>query len=299
MSIVCKDLTKIYKTGKVEVVALRGLYLTVEEGEIRAIVGPSGSGKTTLLNIIGGVDKPSAGKVIVNGTDLTALTDNQLVKYRRKEVGFVFQFFNLVPNLTALENVELPMAIAGVSRSQRRKRATGLLALVRLEDRAHHKPDELSGGEQQRVAIAAALANDPPIILADEPTGELDTKTSRQVAQLFAQLNKELGKTIIIVTHDLAIASIAHKISRIEDGVIVSTVTPAELEVVGYPAGEKLEEKIRRLEEKRAAIEKEMKKLEADYKSGKMPSEEFVKRYAELKSALDRVEEEIKRYTLV
>jgi len=299
MSIVCKDLVKIYKTGKVEVVALRGLYLTVEEGEIRAIVGPSGSGKTTLLNIIGGVDRPSAGKVIVDGIDLTTLTDAQLVEYRRKRVGFVFQFFNLVPNLTALENVELPMAIAGVPRSQRHKRAMELLALVGLEDRAHHKPDELSGGEQQRVAIAAALANDPPIILADEPTGELDTKTSRQVAQLFKQLNGELGKTIIIVTHDLAIATIAHKISRIEDGVIVSTVTPAELEAVGYPAGEKLEEKIRRLEERRTAIEEEMKKLEADYKAGKISSDEFVKRYAELKSALDRVEEEIKRYTLV
>lgn len=299
MSIVCKDLVKIYKTGKIEVVALRGLYLTVEEGEIRTVVGPSGSGKTTLLNIIGGVDRPSAGKVIVDGMDLTTLTDSQLVEYRRKRVGFVFQFFNLVPNLTALENVELPMAIAGISRSQRKKRAMELLTLVGLEDRAHHKPDELSGGEQQRVAIAAALANDPPIILADEPTGELDTKTSRQVAQLFAQLNKELGKTIIIVTHDLAIASIAHRISRIEDGVIVSTVTPAELEVVGYPAGEKLEEKIRRLEDRKTAIEEEMKNLEADYKAGKISSDEFVKRYAELKSALDRVEEEIKRYTLV
>ena len=227
--VVCEDLIKVYKTGKIEVVALRGLNLNVSPGEFRAIVGPSGSGKTTLLNIIGGITKPTAGRVYVDGINIVDLPEKKLVEYRRRKVGFVFQFFNLVPTLTALENVELPMILAGMPREKRKQRAIELLRLVGLEDRTHHKPSELSGGEQQRVAIAAALANDPPLILADEPTGELDSVTSMQIAELFRKLHKELNKTVIVVTHDISVARLADRISRIVDGIIVETFIPAEM----------------------------------------------------------------------
>ncbi|MEM3038514.1 MAG: ABC transporter ATP-binding protein, partial [Thermoplasmata archaeon] len=169
--IVIKDLIKVYKTGISEVIALRGLDCAIKEGEILAIMGPSGCGKTTLLNIIGGLDRPTAGSVVVDGVSLVNLTSDGLVRHRREKVGIVFQFFNLVPTLTARENIELPMRLAGRDRSYRKTRTEELLKLVGMESRASHKPDEMSGGEQQRVGLAVALANDPPIILADEPTG--------------------------------------------------------------------------------------------------------------------------------
>jgi len=295
--VICENVIKIYKSGDIEVIALRGLDLRVDKGELRAIVGPSGSGKTTLINLIGGIDRPSAGKIIVDGINIGLLPEKQLMEYRRKHVGIVFQFFNLIPVLTALENVELPMVLAGVPREKRRKRAIELLRLVGLEERMSHRPDQLSGGEQQRVAIAAALANDPPLILADEPTGELDTATSRQIAEIFKQLSKELGKTVIIVTHDVAIASLADRISRIEDGKIISTITPAELKLLEIESLAK-HEVIKRLEERKKAIEEEINRIEKAFKEGKIGRDEFVNRYLELKEKLREVEKEISLHTV-
>ncbi len=295
--VICENVIKIYKSGDIEVIALRGLDLRVDKGELRAIVGPSGSGKTTLINLIGGIDRPSAGKIIVDGINIGLLPEKQLMEYRRKHVGIVFQFFNLIPVLTALENVELPMVLAGVPREKRRKRAIELLRLVGLEERMNHRPDQLSGGEQQRVAIAAALANDPPLILADEPTGELDTATSRQIAEIFKQLSKELGKTVIIVTHDVAIASLADRISRIEDGKIISTITPAELKLLEIESLAK-HEVIKRLEERKKAIEEEINRIEKAFKEGKIGRDEFVNRYLELKEKLREVEKEISLHTV-
>jgi len=223
--IVTKDLIKVYKLGKSEVIALRGLDMTVGDGKMVAIQGPSGCGKTTLLNLIGGIDRPTAGRIEINGSNLPDLSDAELVKHRRDGVGFVFQFFNLVPTLTAEENIQLPMHLAGTEGSRRQSRTAELLKLIGLERRAIHRPDELSGGEQQRVAIAIALANDPPLILADEPTGELDTKTGQEVLDLMMRLNRDLKKTIIVVTHDQRVAKIAHRILRIEDGKIVGEGT--------------------------------------------------------------------------
>jgi len=191
-------------------------------------MGPSGCGKSTLLNIIGGLDRPTAGSVIVEGNNIVDLSDAELVKYRRNEVGIVFQFFNLVPTLTAKENIELPMRLAGKDSAYMRKRADELLRLVGIEQRESHKPDELSGGEQQRVGIAVALANDPPIILADEPTGELDSETGHQILQLFESLRDEIKKTVVIVTHDQRIGQIADRIMTIVDGRITGEISGTE-----------------------------------------------------------------------
>ncbi|TLZ78034.1 MAG: ABC transporter ATP-binding protein, partial [Methanobacteriota archaeon] len=192
-----KDLIKVYRTGKAEVIALRGLDMYVDDGELVAVRGPSGGGKTTFLNILGGIDRPTAGRIEVNGSNLVDFTDGELVRYRLRQTGFVFQFFNLVPTLTAEENIELPMRLASKDGTARKARTKELLDLVGLAHRARHRPDELSGGEQQRIAIAVALSNDPPLLLADEPTGELDTKTGQEVLNLFQRLNRDLKKTIV------------------------------------------------------------------------------------------------------
>lgn len=226
--IVIKDLIRVYKTGKSEVIALRGLDCTIKEGQVLAIMGPSGCGKTTLLNVIGGLDRPTAGSIMMDGVNLVDLSDAELVKHRRKRVGIVFQFFNLVPTLTAKENIELPMRLAGKSAEEIASRAAMLMKLVDMEQRGSHRPDEMSGGEQQRVGIATALANDPPIILADEPTGELDTATGQQILHLFQRLRDEYKKTIVIVTHDQRIGQIADTVMTIVDGRITSTMTGAE-----------------------------------------------------------------------
>ncbi|MEM3715787.1 MAG: ABC transporter ATP-binding protein [Candidatus Bathyarchaeia archaeon] len=212
------NLSKVYRRGKVNVTALNNVNLQVLSGEIIGIMGPSGSGKTTLLNLIGGLDKPTGGKIFVDGVDITALGEKDLADYRLKKVGFVFQFYNLIPTLTALENVEVPMALAGVPKNERCERALNLLKMVGLEARADHKPDELSGGEQQRVAIARALANNPSIVLADEPTGDLDSKSALTLMSLIKDLNKKSGQTFIIVTHDPIIAERCTKIYTIRDG---------------------------------------------------------------------------------
>ena len=229
-NIVVKDLIKVYKTGRSEVIALRGLDCTIKSGELLAIMGPSGCGKTTLLNVLGGLDRPTAGSVLVNGHDLADMSDSELVKYRRSTVGIVFQFFNLVPTLTALENIELPMRLARRDAATMKKRSEELLKLVGLEARASHRPDELSGGEQQRIGIAVALANDPPIVLADEPTGELDTASGLQVLHLFMRLRDDYKKTVVIVTHDRRIGQIADRVLTILDGRIISEMQSAEFD---------------------------------------------------------------------
>jgi putative ABC transport system ATP-binding protein len=226
--IIVKDLIKVYKTGKSEVIALRGLDCTIKGSEVLAIMGPSGCGKTTLLNIVGGLDRPTAGSIMIDGTNLVNMSDAELVKHRRERVGIVFQFFNLVPTLTARENIELPMRLAGRSSDLMIKRSGELLKLVDMEPRADHKPDELSGGEQQRIGLATALANDPPIILADEPTGELDTATGHQILLLLKRLRDDYKKTILIVTHDQRIGQIADTVMTIVDGKITGSVTGKE-----------------------------------------------------------------------
>jgi putative ABC transport system ATP-binding protein len=213
------DLKKTYMLGKVPVEALRGINLKVEKGDFVAILGPSGSGKSTLLNMIGALDKPTAGKMLIEGVDISTLNDNQLADLRRN-VGFVFQFFNMIPRLSARENVELAMSIAGVGRNERRKKAQHLLETVGLKDRMNHRPSELSGGEQQRVAIARALANDPKFLIMDEPTGNIDSKTAAEIVELIRRLNEEHEATIILVTHDARMAAKAKRIVQMLDGAI-------------------------------------------------------------------------------
>jgi putative ABC transport system ATP-binding protein len=215
-----KDLVKSYKLGDNLVRALRGVDLKVMEGEAVAIMGPSGSGKTTLLNILGALDTPTSGKVIINGVDISGKSDGELTMVRRHMIGPVFQFYNLIPVLTALENVELPMIFAGSPKDERAERAKQLLKAVGLGNRMNHRPDELSGGEQQRVAIARALANNPSIILGDEVTGDLDTKTGQEIVAMLLKLSKEEKKTLIIVTHDPNVGAKMDRILRIKDGVI-------------------------------------------------------------------------------
>jgi putative ABC transport system ATP-binding protein len=217
------DLKKTYMLGKIPVEAVRGVNMKVEPGEFVSILGPSGSGKSTMLNLIGALDKPTSGKLLIDGVDISKLSDNQLTDLRRR-IGFVFQFFNLIPRLTAKDNVELPMAIAGVSRAQRRKRAVELLENVGLKDRVNHKPAELSGGQQQRVAIARALANDPKFLLLDEPTGNIDSKTASEVMTLLKRLNVENHVSIIMVTHDQHLAREANRTLQMFDGQFISEV---------------------------------------------------------------------------
>ena len=224
--IICEDLFKIYKIADLEVVALRGLDLNVQRNEVVAIVGASGSGKSTLLNILAGYDSPSAGRVSVGDKDLLRMTANEVELYRRDEVGFIWQQTsrNMFPYLTAVENVALPMMLTFTSPGERRKRAEELLELVGLGHRMGHTPEKLSGGEQQRVAIAVALANHPPLLLADEPTGELDDNTAAEILDLFGEINRELNTTIIIVTHDPDIAYKVGRVVMIRDGKMATEV---------------------------------------------------------------------------
>lgn len=214
------DLKKTYLLGKVPVEALRGVNLKVESGDFLSILGPSGSGKSTLLNLIGALDKPTKGKLLIEGVNVSKLNDSKLADLRRR-IGFVFQFFNLIPRFTAIENVELSMSIAGLSRAKRKKRAEELLETVGLKERMKHKPAELSGGEQQRVAIARALANEPKFLLMDEPTGNIDSRTANEILDLIRRLNEEKGVTIIMVTHDQRLAAQTKRTVQMLDGMIV------------------------------------------------------------------------------
>lgn len=215
-----KDLKKTYRMGKVLVPALQGVTFDVAEGEFLAVFGSSGSGKSTLLHLLGGLDRPDEGEVFVDGIGFSTLNDNALAEVRLRKIGFVFQFFNLLPRLTALRNVELPLTLADMPEKNSIKKAEDTLKLVGLGDRMNHRPSEMSGGEQQRVAVARALINDPKIVLADEPTGNLDTSTGGEITQLMKRLNEEKGQTFVVVTHDPAIAETADRIIYLKDGLI-------------------------------------------------------------------------------
>jgi len=236
-AIVCENLVKIYKVADLEVVALQGLDLLVDDGDLIAIVGASGSGKSTLQNILGGVDLPTAGRVNVGGRDLTSLSERQRTLYRRRVVGFVWQQTsrNLLPYLTAAENIELPMTLEGVGRRRRRQRVSALLELVGLAERARHRPDALSGGEQQRVAVAIALANEPTVLLADEPTGELDSENANQLFETLRAVNRELGVTVVVFTHDPLVSEQVRRTIGIRDG---RTATETLRRLGGGPGSE-------------------------------------------------------------
>lgn len=212
-----ENMKKIYNPGENEVRALDGIDLDIEKGDLVAIVGHSGSGKSTLMNMLGCLDTPTSGKYVLDGQDVASMTDNQLADVRNKEIGFIFQGFNLISNLDAVGNVELPLVYRGVSKSERKQLAVEALKSVGLEDRMKHKPNEMSGGQQQRVAVARAIAAKPPIILADEPTGNLDTKSTQEIMEILKELHRS-GRTVIIITHDEEIASQAHRVIRILDG---------------------------------------------------------------------------------
>ncbi|MBE7522429.1 MAG: ABC transporter ATP-binding protein [Burkholderiales bacterium] len=215
-----RDLAKYYVRGDQVIPVLVDIALDVEEGDFVALMGPSGSGKSTLLNLVAGIDKPSSGEIRVAGVDIATLSEGELAAWRAAHVGFIFQFYNLMPVLTAAANVELPLLLTSLSRSERRERVEVALALVGLTDRADHTPSELSGGQQQRVAIARALITDPTLIVADEPTGDLDRTTAGEILDLLDRLNRELGKTILMVTHDPKAAERAHRIVHLEKGVL-------------------------------------------------------------------------------
>jgi putative ABC transport system ATP-binding protein len=289
-----KDLIKVYRLGKVEVQALRGLNMSVKEGEVIAIIGPSGSGKTTLLNIVGGLDQATAGSVTVGNAEVTGLPPSQLIDYRRKTVGHIFQALNLIPTLSAAENIELPMIAMGVNSSSRSARVKTLLEVVGLTPRASHKPDELSGGEQQRVAIAAALANDAPVILADEPTGELDTVNAKIVVDYLVKVSRDLGKTVVMVTHDPNVAREADRILRIEDGAIKAALTPAQvLEPVAALSY------VDQLRARLTDIEAQLQQLDKDFKKGKINGDEYSEQRQRLKQTKAGLQDELHRMGVV
>lgn len=293
-NITVKDLVKAYRLGKIEVQALRGLSMSVKESEVVAIIGPSGSGKTTLLNIVGGLDTATAGTVTVGDLNVTAFSPTQLIDYRRKTVGHIFQTLNLIPTLTAAENIELPMMAIGAGRNDRKKRVKELLEIVGLTPRAEHKPEELSGGEQQRISMAAALANDAPVILADEPTGELDTTNAKIVVDYLVRISRELSKTIVMVTHDPNIARHADRILRIEDGTIKAALTPAQIleptAAISY---------VDQLKSRVADLEAQMEELDKDFRNGKLDGDQYAEQRLRLKQARTGLLDELHRMGVV
>ena len=230
-----EDIRKSYWLGKNELQVLKGISIDIFKNEYVALMGPSGSGKSTLMNILGCLDSPTAGKYILNGNDVSRMHDNDLAEVRNKEIGFVFQQFNLLARLTAAENVALPLVYAGVGKKERIERAMDVLIKVKLEDRSHHKPNELSGGQCQRVAIARALINKPSIILADEPTGNLDSKTSYEIMDILGKIHGD-GNTVILVTHEEDISKFAHRIVRLRDGLVETDVINSSPASIAIPA---------------------------------------------------------------
>ncbi len=230
-----ENICKSYYLGKQELQVLKGINIDILKNEYVALMGPSGSGKSTLMNILGCLDTPSRGRYILNGHDVSRMIDNDLAEIRNKEIGFVFQQFNLLPRLTAAENVALPLIYSGIGKKERIDRALEVLGRVKLQDRSHHKPNELSGGQCQRVAIARALVNDPAIILADEPTGNLDSKTSYEIMDILGKIHNE-GNTVVLVTHEEDIAGFAHRVVRLRDGVIETDKINSSPSVIAQPA---------------------------------------------------------------
>ena len=294
LNIKVRDLVKVHHTGKIEVQALRGLNLDVTAGELVSIIGPSGSGKTTLLNIIGGLDKATAGTVQVGEKTVTTLSVRQLVDFRRKMVGHIFQNLNLIPTLSAQENIEFSMVASGVKRGKRKQRVQELLETVSLLDRAHHMPEELSGGEQQRIAIAAAMANDAPVLLADEPTGELDTANARIIVEYLVKVNRDLGKTIVMVTHDPSVARASNRILRIEDGLIKTALAPSEVIV-----REKAVSYVDQLKARITEINVELDQLDSDFRSEKLSGDDYVQKRQSLKHIKDSLKEELSRMGVI
>jgi putative ABC transport system ATP-binding protein len=293
MAVVVKELNKIYRLGATEIHAVRGLNLTVKEGGMIALIGPSGSGKTTLLNIIGGLDRASSGSVSVFGKEITAFDPAELVEFRRRTVGHIFQTLNLIPTLTAAENVELPMVALGIPKSEQRSRVKELIDVVGLSERMDHKPGELSGGEQQRVAIATSLANDPPLLLADEPTGELDTATASVIVNYLSKVNKDMGKTIIMVTHDPSAARKADRILRIQDGVIRADVESVSAEATAPTSYADI------LRGRVAEIDDQLAKLDEGFRKNEMTGEEYVERQTRLRQTHSVLVEELHRLGVV
>jgi putative ABC transport system ATP-binding protein len=286
------DIVKVFRLGSVEVQALRGLSMQVEKGEMVAIVGASGSGKTTLLNILGGITRATAGNTVVAGYDVTNADPVQLVALRREIVGHIFQELNLIPTLTAYENVELPMLAAKTDGSTRKKRAEELLSIVGLVDRMKHKPDELSGGERQRVAIAAAIANDPKVLLCDEPTGDLDTETGAIIVEYLHKVNKEFGKTILMVTHDPSVARQCDRIYRIRDGQIISVQEPTVDDQMGATS------RVDVIRERVVEIKTEIARLDEQAKAGTIELGVFAGRRTQLADRQKMFEEELHRLGL-
>jgi len=283
------DLVKVFRLGSVEVQALRGLSMRVDKGEMVAIVGASGSGKTTLLNILGGITRATAGNTVVASYDVTNANPVQLVALRREIVGHIFQELNLIPTLTAYENVELPMLAAKIDGSTRKARVEELLNIVGLADRMKHKPDELSGGERQRVAIAAAIANDPKVLLCDEPTGDLDTETGAIIVEYLHKVNKEYGKTVLMVTHDPSVARQCDRIYRIRDGQIVSVQSPTQDDQMGAVS------RVDVVRERLAEIKAEIVRLDEEAKAGTLDLGTFAGRRTALSDRQKMFEEELHR----
>ena len=283
------DLVKVFRLGSVEVQALRGLSMWVDKGEMVAIVGASGSGKTTLLNILGGITRATAGNTIVAGYDVTNSNPVQLVALRREIVGHIFQELNLIPTLTAYENVELPMLAAKIDGSTRKARVEELLTIVGLADRMKHKPDELSGGERQRVAIASAMANDPKVLLCDEPTGDLDTETGAIIVEYLHRVNKEYGKTVLMVTHDPSVARQCDRIYRIRDGQIISVQSPTQDEEMGATS------RVDVVRERLVEIKAEIARLDEQAKAGTIDLGTFAGRRTALSDRQKMFEEELHR----
>lgn len=281
-----QSVEKVYDLGKVKVHALRGVDLRVERGEFVAVMGPSGSGKTTLLNIIGLLDKPTAGRVVFEGNDVTQLSERELAKLRGMKIGFVFQAYNLISVLTAVENVELPLVLAGFDPAEARRRAIDMLELVGLGDRLVHRPSELSGGEQQRVAIARALVTNPSLILADEPTGNIDRETGHAIMDLLRWLNETMGVTVVLVTHDPVLAGYASRVVYLLDGRVLPE-TPAE--VVREASAER----------KRAFLAAQLRVLKAEAErlaalKGKLSEVEYAERARQIGEWLARLERAVR-----
>ncbi|MFW9805468.1 MAG: ABC transporter ATP-binding protein [Candidatus Thorarchaeota archaeon] len=283
------DLVKVFRLGSVEVQALRGLSMQIEQGEMVAIVGASGSGKTTLLNILGGITRATAGNTVVAGYDVTNANPTQLVALRREIVGHIFQELNLIPTLTAYENVELPMLAAKVDGNTRKGRIEELLSIVGLDDRMKHKPDELSGGERQRVAIASAIANNPQVLLCDEPTGDLDTETGSVIVEYLHKVNKEYGKTVLMVTHDPSIARQCDRIYRIRDGQIISVQSPTQDDQMGAAS------RVDVVRERLAEIKAEIANLDEQVMAGRLDLRAFADKRVALEHRQKMFEEELHR----